>query len=1056
MPIKLPKGFNRRRSSGNALDEVPNPPATAQPSFRVFERRPSGSKSFDGGNNLQQPRTGVRPLSAGHYLENVSPEDGQRPSQFTNRNSAATNHSSSTGGLYTSSSSARFSSSSTLPSFSSVEGSDEYSHAHPKPSNPSSPGGFLRAAGRTFSFGKKLTQPDHQDEEPLNSSPKNRPTSSIPDLSHPLTKAWTAEERTSGTYSRPRAMTDQSYTSESTTKPPRLPDASLSLDVADDDDFGNMFEGIGAKRGETVLGREMMTSPPAEDEDRPPQVPPKNAYLTSRPTFTPPPHLSMNRSRDLIDSPYSVDSHDSRDGLLANKSPKSAQRRSQYGEEAQNGRSDARRESNNDRSSPALNRRSQQARKRASTMGRDTDADLVLESINASRRLDRNSGIIDEPSRPLIARKSVGTTANTSASHVQPPSRRSEYLDDPRTQGFHPSPISISSDSAPQSRESTPMMKGSSESTPRAQNVDITHADEPLLFDPEFQSMALSAQEYESRPVTQSPQVPKHGGKVMTPAQFEKYRKEQELSRLHEDSGKDEDSDNGSDKYDDDDEVERSRLAVKQRRKQEAHLSVYRQQMMKVTGEQPSMRPHLGASASTPNLSNRGSGLEGRISDDEDDEVPLGILAAHGFPSKDRAPAHGTTRTIKYQSETYPPPTGSVAGSVAGGRSGGNLPPFARGLPKDPYFGAGLVNPSPREGMGMSNSGAASVYGGSQAGTPHPGGLVGVIASEERARAARRGSPNTQGGFGTLAPNGTPMVPGMMPGMPGMPMSPGEQAQIQMSQQMNQMMQMQMQWMQQMMAMQQQQGMVPNGKQMSPPMLGMPGMSPQIPQQQQQQMHPSMLPPQPGNGFLSPDMMSQRRPMSMGLPFQQGNLQAQQQQQQQRAMSMLAPPPSSSAWGNASGSRMSAATSTTGGLLAPSMMHGYSPSIAPSERSNIGQPSRYRPVSIAPSTIDENGNGSQRTMSMSSGHLLGGGPGMNNKMGGVQTTVKMIGGGGGVNGGNGRKGGKGGSDGDTDEDEGWKEMRMRREKKKIGWKSRKGGVDGGAQRGLGDVFYPGT
>ena len=44
MPIKLPKGFQRRKSSGNALDEAP---ASGGSTFRVIER--PNNKSFDGG-----------------------------------------------------------------------------------------------------------------------------------------------------------------------------------------------------------------------------------------------------------------------------------------------------------------------------------------------------------------------------------------------------------------------------------------------------------------------------------------------------------------------------------------------------------------------------------------------------------------------------------------------------------------------------------------------------------------------------------------------------------------------------------------------------------------------------------------------------------------------------------------------------------------------------------------------------------------------------------------------------------------------------------------------
>ena len=58
MPIKLPKSFPRRKPSGNALEEVENPP---EPSFRVFER--PGHKSFDGGNSLKR-MSQARPMSA--------------------------------------------------------------------------------------------------------------------------------------------------------------------------------------------------------------------------------------------------------------------------------------------------------------------------------------------------------------------------------------------------------------------------------------------------------------------------------------------------------------------------------------------------------------------------------------------------------------------------------------------------------------------------------------------------------------------------------------------------------------------------------------------------------------------------------------------------------------------------------------------------------------------------------------------------------------------------------------------------------------------------------
>ena len=56
MPMKLPKGFQRRKSSGNALEEVLNPPAGGDGSFRVLDRPTRDGKSFDGGITLKLGR----------------------------------------------------------------------------------------------------------------------------------------------------------------------------------------------------------------------------------------------------------------------------------------------------------------------------------------------------------------------------------------------------------------------------------------------------------------------------------------------------------------------------------------------------------------------------------------------------------------------------------------------------------------------------------------------------------------------------------------------------------------------------------------------------------------------------------------------------------------------------------------------------------------------------------------------------------------------------------------------------------------------------------------
>lgn len=51
MPIKLPKGFARRKSAGNVLDEGDAP---QHPSFRVIERPSADRKSFSDGNVLSK------------------------------------------------------------------------------------------------------------------------------------------------------------------------------------------------------------------------------------------------------------------------------------------------------------------------------------------------------------------------------------------------------------------------------------------------------------------------------------------------------------------------------------------------------------------------------------------------------------------------------------------------------------------------------------------------------------------------------------------------------------------------------------------------------------------------------------------------------------------------------------------------------------------------------------------------------------------------------------------------------------------------------------------
>lgn len=816
-------------------------------------------------------------------------------------------------------------------------------------------------------------------------------------------------------------------TSASTATPPKLLDTDLDFGHSDDaDGFGSMFDRFGVDRSSISRSPDNLDVPDnvsgvdlrfevrllmqrcQQSSGRPSSVLAVNPYLINRSPSTPPsPLTTTGRSRQGLASPYSTYSQSSQDGLMAS-SPKEDQ---ELLEDETTYRPTNRQSYHllANRNSPVLNSPITQSRQdspgmalrrnsaynaynahRISTPLEDTDALLVMDSINASRAMNRQPS----PYQDSPPRATDRPTRLQDGEHVI------------RTSNTYPT----TTQKMPRKPLSNAKSRSRSDHLQSQSQGENPVPEDALVYDPSFREIAKSAEQYQSG--TSSP-LKKPPGKVMTPAQFEQYRKDHELSRSKSLSSKSDDSDS------DDSDEERNRELVKQRRKQEAHLSVYRQQMMKVTGDQPSkilgseeQRPGLArVSLSAPNLTSRMSSVNlnidksmttGKSSDDEDDDIPLGILAAHGFPSKEKAPSHlGADSNIRFTSESYPPPPASIAGgSVAGGGTRGGLPPFARNLPKDPYYGASIVNPSNRETPAFGNSSPGSAYGGPPRNL-HPGGLVGVIATEERERAMRRGSPNAGVGYG-LPGTGLPLPPSMAP--PGM-LTLGDQAQIQMSQQMNQMMQMQMQWMQQMMAMQ--------------------GVSPgQLPQMAPNSQMP-FPPPMTQNSFLSPPgaQPQMQRPFSVGAQSAPNTLMV-PQQQQPRAMSMLSPAMAGQ-WAQP-GHRQSFAPSlmpsVMNGALAPPQ--GYSPSIAPSERSNVGQPSRYRPVSMAP--VDEASERGSRASTMSSATALNGHK---------QATVKAV-----------KSAGS-----DDDDEQGWEEMRRRKEQKKGVWKGQK--RDEGM--GLGDL-YPGT
>lgn len=936
------KNVFARRRSGNALDDTHPDAPPNQSSFRVLERNDKVTHSFDRPPSHLKP---VRPFQSPlqqqqqqHY-HHKSAED--LISAGVNRGSGGTTNSGSSGYYESSNTSARHSSSSTLPSSVDQEREQDPEEDELFPVKKSAttsmqpptaaraddslppPPSFSSRAARAFSFGQKHNR--------RNSSTKDSPP--IP----PLPSNGAASQRDGiDTSHRDRSTTISSYAS---TAVPTKPDVSLRLSTTSfgGDDWGNMFDGIGKSRSKENLPA---PSPPnmggfhrTESE---PMFPPRTL---SRQIFTPSPPALRDAG-----SPYSTDGRDSPDALM----PGSAL------------------------SSPRLDEGPTVAPHTSGIapafLGRSKAGYTLVPERNPSPGFERMSSdsYSSSPGEGGTEREKDYGNRQTHLNEGETWTKRVELRDGP------PMSDAASNDSYRTARRSTQQATagasrpgatspGSSEggslfggesrnTTPRAARVAVQHPQDGSTFE----SSPLGPPSRAIKPDSQHTRTASGTPKKMTRAQFEALRRDEDgLS----DVSAEEEAKDLEDEYDDDDEVERGKKLARQRAKNEANLSVYRQQMKKVTGggpaDLPSMaRPSLDRqSHSTPSLHIGGVGgtppsesVRGKQSDNDDDEdVPLGILQAHGFPAAARPPTRQDEREGQRRA--------SVAGSIVGGGAGqGNLPPFARRLPADPYYGASVVNPSHRESLAFGS--AQSIYGGAPSVAPppmqsqmgHPGGLVGVIAGEERARAARRGSPNPiTGTFNPLPSNIPAQIPGLprtmstgsmalpqtytpsglfagMPVMPQMPMMmPPMAPQPDLAtQQMQQFMQMQMQVMQNMLAMQQQQ------------------MGQSTPSPQPQSVAQDYLGVQPG--AQRPMSVSSQAGLSSSVP------------NHGRAMTMLNPPPS---WNP--NNVQQRPTSLMPSNHAPSVKNmtwggpgpGYTPSIAPSERSNVGLAPRYRPVSTA-------------------------------------------------------------------------------------------------------------
>ena len=929
MPIKLPKGFQRRKSSGNVLDEVQNPPG--QSSFRVFERPGTGGKSLDAGQSLRAS-TETKPLPPSKHSFELDDEGdlfsyqkSELPNRYGQRSistpalanefsgSGGTENSASTAPYDSASVSTRMSNASTNPSSTSIrsvqkstESAERPFNDIPVPPTPKQRSGFLRGAHRGLSFGNKSQHDvNHTPAPPMPRAATKYDEQTSPDLPK---------------FGRDRSVTTSSA---STATPPKLFDSDLTLNSSELDSFSNMFDNIGRRSALPSPSNSSLVGFLARDTfkifayttQNLLSSPPIGHGFTQQQRSAIPPPLNIDRDRNIESSPYSWTSND---GLLRSPSPTKT------------------------------------------VVPQNTPSHLISRKALDPRALQDMHTPDMRRLNGVPNRKSPSPLGRGNNGHLSPPERTN-------------SSQNLLSDQSP------------------AQE-NVLFPESRHSFDSNLAAEADLVSKWQEKPASSA--ALKSNNKIMTPAQFERYRQQQEREqKLAGPSGDNHNDDSDSDHYDDDDDAERDRQAVRQRRKQEAHLAVYRQTMMKVTGEQANPRSTSGLSgkllnSSSTDLNARMSYLtvDSRISgkssneEDEDEDVPLGILAAHGFPNKNRPPTRLTSASSPSVLNLTQPQAPTVVPPGIDGRRG-SLPVFARNLPQDPYFGAGVVNPSQRESMGMG--------GGSILGVPatpnmqpypvHPAGLVGVIASEEKSRQMRRGSPNAQGGFDM-----PPQHPGMprsqtmgamgYPDMMGMPpmLTPGE---MQMNQQMAQMMQMQQQFMQQM---QQMMGAQPM------PMMPPPG-----------QQSPGVT--------LTPPNLAQR-PYSMPMPPSPGP-------PGQRSMSTLNPGMAN--WNKRPNSYFPPG-SVNGGP-------GYAASLAPSERSNVGLAPRYRPVS----TIGQENQNWKRSSTFTSGTIRPVLPGK----GPAQSTVAVD---------------------EDDDDEGWKEMKAKSDNKKSRWKLKK------AQTGLGDLFPNGS
>lgn len=547
-------------------------------------------------------------------------------------------------------------------------------------------------------------------------------------------------------------------------------------------------------------------------------------------------------------------------------------------------------------------------------------------------------------------------------------------------------PASISTSSANSFETPLSSRSASTNATPRAplppSAIAYNDDDEENMFappPPKPQTKAPPAPR-QTPPVPKNAPRPATGSRVMSQAEFREYQKKRAAAPPPEDSDSEED-------YEDEEDAIRKREEEEVLRRKNQQMTFAREAMRRsTTAPGDPNRPESivdGAFAS----SSMGFPSETSLKADEweDEDVPLGILAQHGFPStsRNRVPSQPANAM-----PSYFPDRPASAGALGGNRAS-TLPAFARNLPMDPhssFVGGGLVHHANRESLGFNNfpRGPQSIAGDAMGGgySQGPMGVPPPLMYQDAGLAAPSLVDQIQmrdmtkkkylGGASSKKPEGGPFT-GMLGNQmntQGQPANPMRMSQMPMMNGMN--------------------GMNPmmGGAMGSPgqmPMMGMGmGQMGYMPQQQE---------------FMQMQQQYQQMQQVMAMQFQQMQMQQMQQQQDPR-MSMAMPNMFNNSMMGQGQNMMGQGQNMMGNnsfLNVPGMQNGmqpppnrpmsfvatngppqrpystfgmgmgpgpgYTPSIAPSERSNIGLSARYRPVTNHSDAVS---NGTSMTLQATS------------------------------------------------------------------------------------------